>query len=51
MAGIGPVPITDGSTPACAQATTFANGVNPLLAASVFDISTMAAAPSLIPTK
>src|SRR5476651_15889 len=33
-AGIGPVPMIDGSTPACAQETIRASGVLPSLAAS-----------------
>src|SRR5207342_3351476 len=48
-AGIGPVPMIDGSTPACAQDTMRASGVLPNLAASLAFISTMAAAPSLMP--
>src|SRR4029079_8445090 len=48
-AGIGPVPMIAGSTPACAQDTMRANGVLPSLAASDAFISTTAAAPSLMP--
>src|SRR3954447_13086385 len=48
-AGIGPVPMIAGSTPAGAQDTIRASGVLPRLAASLAVISTTAAAPSLIP--
>src|SRR5262245_65344332 len=48
-AGIGPVPMIAGSTPACAHDTIRASGVLPNLAASLAFISTNAAAPSLIP--
>src|ERR1700758_4365650 len=48
-AGIGPVPMMEGSTPACAHDTIRANGVLPSLAASLALISTKAAAPSLMP--
>ena len=48
-AGIGPVPMIAGSTPACAQETMRASGVLPRLAASLAFISTTAAAPSLMP--
>src|SRR6185437_8059364 len=48
-AGIGPVPMIFGSTPACAQDTMRASGVLPSLAASLAFISTTAAAPSLMP--
>src|SRR5436305_13170562 len=48
-AGIGPVPMIEGSTPAWAQDTMRASGVLPRLAASLAFINTTAAAPSLIP--
>ena len=48
-AGMGPVPMIAGSTPACAQETIRAMGFLPRLAASLAFISTTAAAPSLIP--
>src|SRR3989442_3747814 len=48
-AGIGPVPMIEGSTPAWAQDTMHASGVLPRLAASLAFISTTAAAPSLMP--
>src|SRR6059058_3654080 len=48
-AGIGPVPIIAGSTPAVAQETMRASGFSPRLSASVAVISTIAAAPSLMP--
>lgn len=51
IAGIGPIPIMEGSTPACAQETICAKGVSPRLPASDFFIRTTAAAPSLIPVK
>ena len=47
--GIGPVPITAGSTPAVAKDAMRANGVRPRLAASRAVISTSAAPPSLMP--
>ncbi len=47
--GIGPVPITEGSTPHDAQDLISAKGFIPLFSASFFDIRTTAAAPSLIP--
>src|SRR3954469_8141622 len=47
--GIGPVPMMDGSTPACAQDTMRASGVLPRFCASLAVISTTTAAPSLIP--
>ena len=49
VAGIGPVPITAGSTPAWPHETIRAKGTTPLLAASAYDISTTAAEPSLMP--
>src|SRR5258708_14755658 len=48
-AGIGPVPMIAGSTPACAHDTMRASGFLPRLAASLAFISTNAAAPSLMP--
>ena len=48
-AGIGPVPMSAGSTPAVAHETIRASGVTPRLAASAAVISTTAAAPSLMP--
>jgi hypothetical protein len=51
MAGIGPVPIMEGSTPACDQETNRAKGVSPRLSASDFFIRTTAAAPSFMPVK
>ena len=48
-AGIGPVPITAGSTPAVAQETMRASGVMPRRAASASVISSAPAAPSLRP--
>ena len=48
-AGIGPVPMIAGSTPACAQETMRASGFLPRFAASLAVISTTAAAPSLMP--
>src|SRR5271169_5358268 len=48
-AGIGPVPMILGSTPACAQDTMRASGFLPSLAACLAVISTTAAAPSLMP--
>lgn len=49
MAGIGPTPITEGSTPACDQETICANGLSIRLSAFVFFMRTTAAAPSFIP--
>lgn len=51
IAGIGPIPIMEGSTPACDQETICARGVSPRLSASDFFIRTTAAAPSFIPVK
>lgn len=51
IAGIGPVPIMEGSTPACDQETISAKGVSPRFSASDFFIRTTAAAPSFIPAK
>ncbi|MNT03981.1 hypothetical protein D3C72_1385430 [compost metagenome] len=48
-AGIGPVPMIDGSTPAVAQEAMRARGSRPRALASSADISTRAAAPSLMP--
>src|ERR1051326_4861786 len=48
-AGIGPVPMMAGSTPACAQETIRASTLRPSLAAWLAFMSTTAAAPSLIP--
>src|SRR5829696_4336575 len=48
-AGIGPDPMTAGSTPAVAQETIFASGVRPRFLASSALINTSAAAPSLRP--
>src|SRR3954470_1950085 len=48
-AGMGPVPMIDGSTPACAQDTIRASGVLPLFCAWAALIRTTAAAPSLRP--
>ncbi len=48
-AGIGPVPMMAGSTPAVAQEAMRAIGVRPRFAASAAVISTTAAAPSLMP--
>lgn len=48
-AGTGPVPMMDGSTPACAHATTWANDLMPRCFASLSLIRTKAAAPSLMP--
>mmetsp|Transcript_30700 Transcript_30700/g.73591 ORF Transcript_30700/g.73591 Transcript_30700/m.73591 type:complete len:229 (-) Transcript_30700:495-1181(-) len=48
-AGIGPVPMIFGSTPAAAKLTTVASGVNPAAFAASSDISSITAAPSLIP--
>src|SRR3954463_6858969 len=47
--GMGPVPMIEGSTPACAQDTMRASGVLPLFCAWVALIRTTAAAPSLRP--
>ena len=49
VAGIGPVPMTDGSTPACAHATILASGSKFLSLACLYDIVITAAAPSFIP--
>ena len=49
VAGIGPVPMIDGSTPALAKALIVASGLAPIASAFSLDIKTMAAAPSLIP--
>ena len=49
QAGIGPVPITLGSTPADANAFIVQRGFKPRDSAFSFDIRTNAAAPSLIP--
>src|SRR3954471_13090118 len=48
-AGIGPVPISLGSTPALAHDTMRPSGVIPRASASLADISTKAAAPSFRP--
>src|SRR2546423_13068458 len=48
-AGIGPVPMIAGSTPAVAQETMRASGFKPRLSASAAGISTTPAAPSLMP--
>src|SRR3974390_2422355 len=48
-AGMGPVPIIAGSTPAVAQDAIRASGSRPRALASLALISTTAAAPSLIP--
>ena len=48
-AGIGPVPMTAGSTPAVAEDTIRASGSSPRALASAALISTSAAAPSLSP--
>ncbi len=49
LAGIGPEPISAGSTPAWAQEAMRASGVSPRALASSAVISTSAAAPSLMP--
>ena len=49
VAVMGPVPMTAGSTPTCAQDTMRAKGATPRLAAFANCISTTAAAPSFIP--
>ncbi len=49
VAGTGPSPITDGSTPATAVLTTRARGDSPRERARSASTSTTAAAPSLIP--
>ena len=50
MAGMGPSPMTEGSTPAWAQDTTLASGLlHPSWVAAVFEAKRTAAAPSLIP--
>lgn len=51
MAGIGPVPMMEGSTPTCDHETIFAKGVSPRRPASDFFIRITAAAPSFIPIK
>lgn len=51
MAGIGPVPMTEGSRPAWAHDTILAMGFAPRLAASDWLIRTVAAAPSFIPAE
>lgn len=51
MAGIGPIPMMEGSTPACDQETISAKGESPRLLASDFFMRTTAAAPSFIPIK
>src|SRR5689334_20320001 len=48
-AGIGPVPMILGSTPACAHDTMRASGFLPSLAACLAVIRTTAAGPSLLP--
>jgi hypothetical protein len=48
-AGMGPVPMIAGSTPAVAHAAIRASGVSPRAAASLALIKTTTAAPSLIP--
>ncbi len=48
-AGIGPMPITRGSTPAVAEPTTRAMGVNPNFAAAASEATNNAHAPSLMP--
>ena len=48
-AGIGPVPIIDGSTPVSAYPINFAIGFKPFSSALFFSIKTKAAAPSFIP--
>src|ERR1041384_6721103 len=47
-AGIGPDPMIDASTPACAQEAIRASGLRPSLAAWLARISTTAPAPSLM---
>src|SRR5436305_9247824 len=49
LAGIGPVPMIAGSTPAVAQDTMRASGLAPRRRAASAVISTTAAAPSLMP--
>lgn len=49
MAGIGPVPMMEGSRPTWAHDTILAMGFTPRLAASDWLIRTVAAAPSFIP--
>ncbi len=49
VAGIGPVPMIAGSTPAVAQEAMRARGVSPRRPASASRISTSAAAPSFRP--
>ena len=48
-AGMGPVPMMEGSTPAWAQETMRASGSRPRLRASDWRMSTTQAAPSLMP--
>ena len=49
IAGIGPCPIIEGSTPDSARATIRIRGVSPSVCAWVAVVKTTAAAPSLIP--
>ena len=49
IAGIGPIPMTDGSTPATEVATTRASGFSPSARARPASITRRAAAPSLMP--
>jgi hypothetical protein len=49
LAGMGPMPMIDGSTPAVAHDTMRASGVSAALLGFVGLISTSAAAPSLMP--
>lgn len=51
MAGIGPVPMTEGSRPAWAQDVMRAIGFKPRLWASAWLMRTVAAAPSFTPVK
>ncbi len=51
MAGIGPVPMTEGSRPAWAQDVIRAIGFKPRLWASDWFMRTVAAAPSFMPVK
>ncbi len=51
MAGIGPVPMTEGSRPAWAQDVIRAIGFKPRLWASDWLMRTVAAAPSFMPVK
>ena len=48
-AGMGPIPITAGRTPACAYPNTRARGRSPAICAAEACAKTKAAAPSLIP--